>query len=603
MHLKTLFVGDKDSSLIRKVFHVNFATILFGTVVSISGMVVDGIVISRFLGERATAAYGVAMCMMLLLSVFSGILSSGGQTLVGQALGTGDVEEANRLVTVIHKCVLIISGTLVVATFLFQTPILNLLGMPESAGDLHLMCRDYLIGLMIGFPGILWASTMPMFLPLDSDPMRTFISVVVGTAVNIAGDLLNVFVFHGGMFGMALATSISYYVNTIIILPHFLDKKYCLRLWTPGSGFKGIAETVKDGIPTGLTRGMQALRSIILNRILLMIGTTSSLAAFTVGRNSSDYYSSLRLGLGMVVLMLTSAFMKESDQRTLEQILKTMLFYCFVPFVLVTVLILMLSEVITGVYLPADSEAYAPALICVICMALALPLNSLNTSMANYLQGVGRIFAATVFSILDSGGMLVVCAIILGQIFGVSGVWYAFPVCEIVVLLIYFVYAAVHRKHFPRNISDFLFLKEDSDTPDEDQLDRTIDSLDQVVACSKDVHQFCLSKNAGSRNSNVMALSVEELCNNIIQWGFADGKKHSINVRIACKNENLTLRIRDDCKAFDPKKQAEMYRAETGMKNIGLRLIYGMVQEMRYVNMLRLNILFIELKLQKGDKK
>ena len=58
MHLKTLFVGDKDSSLIRKVFHVNFATILFGTVVSISGMVVDGIVISRFLGERATAAYG-----------------------------------------------------------------------------------------------------------------------------------------------------------------------------------------------------------------------------------------------------------------------------------------------------------------------------------------------------------------------------------------------------------------------------------------------------------------------------------------------------------------------------------------------------------------
>lgn len=597
MRFKSLSGGDRDSSLIRKVFHFNLATMLFGSIVSISAIIVDGIVISRFLGERATASYGVCQSITLLLCVFSGILSSGGQTLIGQSLGIGDVEEANRLLTVIHKCLLLISGLLVAAAILFQKPLLGFLGMPESAGDLHVMSRDYLMGLVIGIPGILWATTMPLFLPLDSDPIRTFISTIACTVVNITGDLLNVFVFHGGMFGMALATSISYYVSALLVVPHFINKRYCLKLWTPGSGFKNLTGIIKAGIPTGLTRGMSALRIIGLYRILILIGTTASLTALTVGKNIGDYYSALKIALSMVVLMLTSSFIKEGDRKTLGQILRISIVYCFGPFVLVMALVLSLSRILTGIYLPVESEAFASALMCTICVALSLPLNSLNLSMANYLQGIGKFAAATVFSILDSGGMLLVCAFILGKIFGVSGVWFAFPACELVVLLVYFGYAAAVQKRFPRSLDDFLFLKDDFAIAPEDQLDRTIESMDQVISCSEEVREFCLSKGAGKRDSAVMSLSVEELCGNIIQWGFSDNNHHSINTRIVYKEGRLILRIRDDCKPFDPKKQAEMYRTDTDVKNCGLRMIYGMVEEMRYVNMLGLNILFVELKL------
>ena len=61
------------------------------------------------------------------------------------------------------------------------------------------------------------------------------------------------------------------------------------------------------------------------------------------------------------------------------------------------------------------------------------------------------------------------------------------------------------------------------------------------------------------------------------------------------KAGRLTLRIRDDCRPFDPKERYKIYLEKGDFRNYGIKMIVEMTREMRYVNLMKLNILYIEV--------
>ena len=64
---------------------------------------------------------------------------------------------------------------------------------------------------------------------------------------------------------------------------------------------------------------------------------------------------------------------------------------------------------------------------------------------------------------------------------------------------------------------------------------------------------------------------------------------------VRVKGERVIIRIRDDCRPFDPKKQAELYNPEDPTKHIGIRLVKEISTEFDYVNVLKLNNLIVKL--------
>lgn len=584
-----------EAFILRKVFRFNYLVMLMGIFVAMSGMVVDSILISRFMNENAIASYGVIMTVFISLNAFSGLLSAGGQAVIGRRLGSGEIDEANRLNSVLNKCTIALAVILIVLTLVFRNGILSVLGCPESSGELFVMSRDYLLGLVIGYPAILWTAVFGGFLPMDSDAKRSFLATIAMTIVNIACDLINIFVLRWGMFGMALATSVSYYVSAALILPHFFSRSFSLRLFAKGSSLSELPDVLKAGLPTGVLRAAGAAKFAGLNLILFGIASASAVASLTVGKSGYNIYQALSLAMGMTVLMMGSALVGEEDNRTLELILRTMAKYCTGPVLIITVMMLLLAKPLTGLFLTADSPAFADALMCNICMMLSLPLNALNVGMANYMQSIGKIKSSMVCNIMDNGGMLLICALIMSAAWGVKGVWLAFPVSELLVSLGVFVYAWVHQKRMPRGISDFLFTEEGFGVPESDELRSTLTDLESVVSFSEDVRRFCLKRGFTERTSMLMALCVEEMCGNIIEHGFVPDKESTIDARMFCKDGGITLRVRDDCRPFDPKQRYEMYREKGDFSNYGIKMIVEMTKDMRYVNLMKLNILYMEV--------
>ena len=85
------------------------------------------------------------------------------------------------------------------------------------------------------------------------------------------------------------------------------------------------------------------------------------------------------------------------------------------------------------------------------------------------------------------------------------------------------------------------------------------------------------------------------MAGNIVDYGFDDGKKHFVDVRVIVDGRQVIIRLRDDCRPFDPKKQVELYNSEDPAAHIGIRLCRKIATEFNYVNILKLNNLIIKI--------
>lgn len=141
-----------------------------------------------------------------------------------------------------------------------------------------------------------------------------------------------------------------------------------------------------------------------------------------------------------------------------------------------------------------------------------------------------------------------------------------------------------------------LLLPSSFDVPSEDCIDLSISSMKEVTHLSQEVNYFCLSHGCNKRRAYHMSLAVEEMAGNIVLHGIShDNKKHSIEVRIIKKDENLILRIRDDCFIFDPVNQLDLFSNEDITHHLGLRLIIITAKEVRYTSILKLNNLLVRV--------
>lgn len=110
-----------------------------------------------------------------------------------------------------------------VVGLLFAPQIAGILG---AQGVLKELTTQYLYGYFLGaLPTILMTALMG-FVRIDGSLHLPMICIAVMSVSNIALDLVMVLVFQKGMFGMALATAISYCIAVLTACLHF-TKKYC----------------------------------------------------------------------------------------------------------------------------------------------------------------------------------------------------------------------------------------------------------------------------------------------------------------------------------------------------------------------------------------
>ena len=175
-----------------------------------------------------------------------------------------------------------------------------------------------------------------------------------------------------------------------------------------------------------------------------------------------------------------------------------------------------------------------------------------------------------------------------------AGRQYSSAIREYLNPLVIVAYAWIKKKGCPRNMDELMAIPADFGAPDTERMDLSVRNMGEVITISRRVQDFCREKGIDERRAYLAGLAMEEMAGNIVEHGFEkDKKSHSVDVRVVHKNEDVILRLKDDCEPFDPGERQRLTEGEDPTKNIGLRIVFKTARELEYQNILGMNVLTI----------
>lgn len=586
-----------NGKIISKLFRNSVLSIIAAAIATMLGIVIDGIVIGRFLGPDSMAAYGLVTPVINLATAFSGILATGAQIICAQHLGAGNADKARRAFSMCMVITVLISAIMMTVVLVFRGEISVLLGARGNSAHLHGLTSDYLLGIVFSFPCVLFLFEFNSLMRLDGDANRVIVAVVVMTVLDIAGDLVNALVVKGGMLGMGITTSISYIAALIIMLLHFTKKDIIFHFSFKGLKIKDLFEIISTGSSSAVGSASAMLRNTVLNQIMVAtVLSSTAVAALGVVNTVFNFTSSTMLGVAMTTAMIAGMILGEKDRTAAEALVKVSVRTSLIVGALLTVLLLLFSNQIAGAFGSENGKKMVElAARGLRFYAFSIIFYGLNVAFINYTQGMRRMFISNMISFLDTFVFIVIPALALFRIIDTDAVWVAFIIGETTNLACIIIMAAVRKHGVPYRAKDFLFLKEPFGVDEDNLLDFSVTNAGQVIPASEAVARFCESKYADPKESMMLSLFVEELCNNIVEFGFADNKRHSIDIRVIKLENGWTLRIRDNCKKFDPTEWIKLHDTEDRTKNIGIRMVCGMAKDVQYLSTMDLNNLTITI--------
>ena len=553
-------------------------------------MLIDSIMIGRFLGVDSMTAYGLATPVLLVFAALGCLVSAGVQVVCGKTMGSGDKKGTNACFTISVILVIIISVVGMFVVLVFTDPICTMLGAgkPSPSNEVFRLTKDYLQGFIIGAPAFIAAQIMVPYMQMSGSRIRLVVAVALMTVGDIAFDILNVSVFKKGTFGMGLASSVSYYIAFVIGVAYFFKKSCIFKL-----DFKAVkaglfGRLLKDGIPTLINQVSLVLLTFVLNKLLLSVSGKHAVAAYSVISTAGNICYAFSSGIAAVALTLSSILYGDEDKTSLKKLVRIMSYYAILICSVVTLIVLAAAKPMVTLFL-TDKAANDMAVTGMRWFVISLVPCALNTSLKNYYQGVGRVKLTMAISIVQNFALTALSAFVLSRFLKLTGVWMGFLFGEGITLILISVLVFVKNKKVAINEHSFALLSDDFGVSDYDCFERSINAQEDVVVVSQAASDFCYQHGLSSKLSSLIALCIEEMSNNIVAHGFKGRKEHSIDIRVMIKNGEPVLRFRDNCANFDPVKYMELHKEDDPTAHIGIRMVMKIVKQANYVNSLGLN--------------
>lgn len=588
---------ERKSGIIRSLYKSTVVSIVISAVAAMFGMLIDGVIICKFLGTDSMAAYGLVTPLFSIITAVSGVLAIGSQVSCARHLGAGKAERARQVFSACMLMTVAVSVIAIVILLLFCEPLCVAMGARGNVKETLPLAKDYLYGISFGILPVMLLFVFNSLMRLDGDANRVIAAVVVMTVFDITGDLLVVLVFHAGMAGMGISTAISYYAALFVLLLHFRKPDILFRFSLKDIQKYDLADILRVGAPTAAGSGATMVRNLILNQILAAGADSEAVAALTVRNTLNTLFGAILLGIGMTTSMIAGMAYGEEDRTSERDLMRVAWRHALFFGVLLAVVAFAAAYPLVMLFASARSGSIAmadEALLAMRIYAFGLPLYGINMVFVNYLQGIGRLKLANTFSILDNLVFAAATALVFSPVLGETAVWISYPAGEALMLLTILIAVTRENRRFPRSTDDLLFLPEDFGVPDENVYERSFQTIEEVMTAAGELDGFMKDRQAAPRERLLIPLCVEEMAKNVVQYGLAEpGKKHDAEIRVVKKDGEWIIRVRDNCKAFDPKKWIEICNPEDQTANIGIRMVCGMAKEVQYVNAMQLNNLTI----------
>ena len=245
--------------------------------------VVDRIYIGHIPGEGSLALTGVGVCMpiIMIVTAFAALISSGGAPRASICMGKQDNKSAEQILGNCFSLQIVVSIVLTVVLLIWNKDLLMAFGASKNTLG---YATDYMRIYALGTLFVQLTVGMNAFITAQGFTTTSMVSVLIGAICNITLDPVFIFVFNMGVKGAALATVLSQAISTIWVVVFLSGKKTQLHLRKKYMGLKPkvFLPCVALGLATFIMQASESVVTVCFNSSLLHYGGDIAVGAMTI---------------------------------------------------------------------------------------------------------------------------------------------------------------------------------------------------------------------------------------------------------------------------------------------------------------------------------
>ena len=404
---------------------------IFGLLGTSCYILADTYVIAQAAGTDGVTLLNLCLPIYNLIFAFGSMIGLGAATRYAILRAQGDARAQRYFSNAIFSvCILAVPFMLV---GIFRPD--GLLRLMGGDADIVALGMNYARIFLMFTPFFMCNYVVASFVRNDGDPSLAMVATLSGSLFNVVFDYIFIFPMGLGLPGAALATAISPILSIAVCSAHFIKKSNTITFVRKAPSVRLLAQSCQLGISGFVGELSSGVTTTVFNFLLLRLAGNVAVAAYGVVANFALVATAIFNGVAQGAQPLVSQCYGKNEMAGARKLL---LLGCGTALGLAALLygvVFGYTDALTALFNSENSAlmaefAHSGMRIYFVGYFFA----GCNIVAAGYLGAVNRPAEASITSLCRGMVAIVVCSLVLSALFGMNGVWAAFPVSEAITL-------------------------------------------------------------------------------------------------------------------------------------------------------------------------
>ena len=404
---------------------------IFGLLGTSCYILADTYFIAQAAGTDGVTLLNLCLPIYNLIFAFGSMIGLGAATRYAILRAQGDARAQRYFSNAIFSvCILAVPFMLV---GIFRPD--GLLRLMGGDADIVALGMNYARIFLMFTPFFMCNYVVASFVRNDGDPSLAMVATLSGSLFNVVFDYIFIFPMGLGLPGAALATAISPILSIAVCSAHFIKKSNTITFVRKAPSVRLLAQSCQLGISGFVGELSSGVTTTVFNFLLLRLAGNVAVAAYGVVANFALVATAIFNGVAQGAQPLVSQCYGKNEMAGARKLL---LLGCGTALGLAALLYSIVfgyTDALAAIFNSENSAlmaefAHSGMRIYFVGYFFA----GCNIVAAGYLGAVNRPAEASITSLCRGMVAIVVCSLVLSALFGMNGVWAAFPVSEAITL-------------------------------------------------------------------------------------------------------------------------------------------------------------------------
>ena len=404
---------------------------IFGLLGTSCYILADTYFIAQAAGTDGVTLLNLCLPIYNLIFAFGSMIGLGAATRYAILRAQGDARAQRYFSNAIFSvCILAVPFMLV---GIFRPD--GLLRLMGGDADIVALGMNYARIFLMFTPFFMCNYVVASFVRNDGDPSLAMVATLSGSLFNVVFDYIFIFPMGLGLPGAALATAISPILSIAVCSAHFIKKSNTITFVRKAPSVRLLAQSCQLGISGFVGELSSGVTTTVFNFLLLRLAGNVAVAAYGVVANFALVATAIFNGVAQGAQPLVSQCYGRNEMAGARKLL---LLGCGTALGLAALLygvVFGYTDALTALFNSENSAlmaAFAHSGMRIYFVGYFFA--GCNIVAAGYLGAVNRPAEASITSLCRGMVAIVVCSLVLSALFGMNGVWAAFPVSEAITL-------------------------------------------------------------------------------------------------------------------------------------------------------------------------